>query len=376
MADNDLHQVQLPDSWKGISFSTSADGRIFVTEVPNYVFSSFDMPGAEPQVAGITKGNEIVTVNGAVPKDLAAQIVQPGHRLNSCSKASPPHTIGTVGKFDSPPCASCDFARRLGSQGFDVALTLWIKAVKSHIPIICGIRFFPDAAHQSVAANHQPGKSVELKTDAHKVNANAMKELRSLDDVVSGERWPQQEVQWSDLDNAQHVNIHPKRTLTPEEEKAAILEDAAKLPESGYYINKFLLNLDAPALKVKLKPRCPPSTFRSDVPGRTKTTEFSKNHSPRLQNMHASTNDSGDILRVKVAAKSPSDSSTDESSHKVSCFNRKRFIKDECEADSGGSSQECLAPDVVEGKVGKHRRNEESDRFNYVSSIAHRKRRR
>jgi hypothetical protein len=66
---------------------------------------------------------EIVTMNGQLPDELGLAIVTAGDPLNACSKASPPHEVGSIGKFESPPCPSCDFVR-VREKGLDVALTL------------------------------------------------------------------------------------------------------------------------------------------------------------------------------------------------------------------------------------------------------------
>eukprot|EP00435_Cladocopium_sp_Y103_P010148 s1219_g2.t1 len=40
-----------------------------------------------------------------------------------------------VCRFDSPPCVACDFQRRRKQLGLDVALQMWLRAVKRDIRI-------------------------------------------------------------------------------------------------------------------------------------------------------------------------------------------------------------------------------------------------
>ena len=42
----------------------------------------------------------------------------------ACSSATPPHEPVSKTKFDSQPCAACDFGRRRKQLGFDVALQM------------------------------------------------------------------------------------------------------------------------------------------------------------------------------------------------------------------------------------------------------------
>eukprot|EP00928_Gymnodinium_smaydae_P080829 TRINITY_DN6444_c0_g1_i1.p1 TRINITY_DN6444_c0_g1~~TRINITY_DN6444_c0_g1_i1.p1 ORF type:complete len:618 (+),score=39.29 TRINITY_DN6444_c0_g1_i1:57-1910(+) len=138
-----VREVKLPEGWKGFSIESTDEGRIVVTEVPKSCFSSaaFEQTGARPQIDGIHKNDEIVTVNGFTLEQLVNHIGMVGGPLNACGKADPPHAVGDVRKTDlRPPCASCDFLRRQKSEGLGVALSLWIRTVKQEIPITIGVR--------------------------------------------------------------------------------------------------------------------------------------------------------------------------------------------------------------------------------------------
>jgi len=67
---------------------------------------------------------------------LAERICTAGDALNTCGSK---HKPGDTGKLDSPPCISCDFVRRKKSLGLDVALQMWMRAVKSETPIVLGV---------------------------------------------------------------------------------------------------------------------------------------------------------------------------------------------------------------------------------------------
>lgn len=139
----DTRVVRLPSGWAGLSFK-SAEGdasHLVVTDVPKACFSSAAFgASAAAQVSGVEAGDEIVAVNGQEVAKLAARIVNPGDALNTCCAAAAVHTVGSVGKKDSPPCISCDFMRRRRDLGIDVALQMWMRAVKRDIPITLTVR--------------------------------------------------------------------------------------------------------------------------------------------------------------------------------------------------------------------------------------------
>ena len=143
MADgSSIRSVPLPAGWEGLSIKLRGD-RCIVSEVPKACFSSaaFANSGAaKPQVDGVLEGDEIVTFNGATPTKLIQRIGTVGDSWNACSSASPPHPVGSKTKFDSPPCAACDFIRIHKKLGFDVALQMWMRAVKREIKIVLGVR--------------------------------------------------------------------------------------------------------------------------------------------------------------------------------------------------------------------------------------------
>lgn len=129
-ASTQLREVVLPPGWAGLSFRYEGE-RLLVTDVPKACFSSAAFSAlALPQVSGVSKGDEILRINGEAPAALAARIASPGDELNTCSRASPPHAPGSVGKLDPSPCVSCDLLRRRKQLGLDAALLLWIRAVK------------------------------------------------------------------------------------------------------------------------------------------------------------------------------------------------------------------------------------------------------
>ncbi|CAJ1341623.1 unnamed protein product [Effrenium voratum] len=132
-----LRPVRLPPGWAALSFR-SLGKRLVVTEVPKACFSSAAFGAA------VFVGDEIAFINNKRPDVLARLIARPGHTLNTCSQAEPPHDPGSVGKLQSPPCVSCDFVRRLRDLGLDVALQMWLRVVKQQMPITLGVR--PKAA--------------------------------------------------------------------------------------------------------------------------------------------------------------------------------------------------------------------------------------
>jgi len=139
--NSSLRLVALPPGWEGLSIKLQGD-RCVVAEVPKACFSSgaFQKNGARPQVEGVAEGDEVVTLNGETPLQLMERITTAGDPLNACSSASPPHKVGSKTKFDIPPCVACDFVRRRRQLGFDVAMPMWLRAVKRDIKIILGVR--------------------------------------------------------------------------------------------------------------------------------------------------------------------------------------------------------------------------------------------
>lgn len=136
-----LRDVRLPAGWEGLSFKTLAGSRLIVAEVPKACFSSAAFgAGAKPQVEGVQEGDEIVTLNGETIDSAVERITAAGDAWNACSSASPPHAAGSKTKFDSPPCAACDFVRRRKGLGLDVALQMWLRAVKREIKFTLGVR--------------------------------------------------------------------------------------------------------------------------------------------------------------------------------------------------------------------------------------------
>mmetsp|Transcript_141483 Transcript_141483/g.451869 ORF Transcript_141483/g.451869 Transcript_141483/m.451869 type:complete len:402 (-) Transcript_141483:18-1223(-) len=134
----EVRQVRLPAGWEGLSFKLDPVGRLIVSEVPKACFSSAAF-GAKPQVAGVAEGDEVCTLNGEAPARAVERIMSQGDGWNACSSSSPPHAVGSKGKFDSPPCVACDFIRRRQGLGLDVALQMWLRAVKRDIQITLGV---------------------------------------------------------------------------------------------------------------------------------------------------------------------------------------------------------------------------------------------
>jgi len=198
--DGAIRHVRLPAGWEGLSFKLREDTRIFVAEVPKACFSSaaFGAAGAKPQVEGVSEGDEIVTLNGETPARVAERITASGDAWNACSSAEPAHAVGSKGKFDSPPCAACDFVRRRRALGLDVALQMWLRAVKRDIQITLGVKpgggasagaepgGDPQAESQSSqtpACSSREAKSVVQIKDSS--TTSSLGELKSLDDLSS-----------------------------------------------------------------------------------------------------------------------------------------------------------------------------------------------
>jgi len=137
----EVRQVKLPAGWEGLSLKLDGGGRLIVSEVPKACFSSAAFgAGAKPQVDGVAEGDEIALLNGVSPAQAVQRIVSSGDPWNACSSCTPPHAVGSKGKFDSPPCASCDFVRRRKQLGLAVGLQMWLRAVKRDIQIVLGVR--------------------------------------------------------------------------------------------------------------------------------------------------------------------------------------------------------------------------------------------
>lgn len=199
VASPEIRSVQLPSGWEGLSIKLCGE-RVVVSEVPKSCFSSraFGAQVARPQVEGVTEGDEVVTVNGDPPARLAERIVTAGDPLCACTSGEEKHAVGSKTKFDSPPCAACDFGRRRPQLGFDVALQMWLRAVKRDIKIVLGVRAGnPDWAKEAerTLASTTPSASsiasrastvVELKASAESVSKmeKALAKLAALDDAT------------------------------------------------------------------------------------------------------------------------------------------------------------------------------------------------
>eukprot|EP00405_Crypthecodinium_cohnii_P013415 CAMPEP_0206434480 /NCGR_PEP_ID=MMETSP0324_2-20121206/9194_1 /ASSEMBLY_ACC=CAM_ASM_000836 /TAXON_ID=2866 /ORGANISM="Crypthecodinium cohnii, Strain Seligo" /LENGTH=540 /DNA_ID=CAMNT_0053901025 /DNA_START=57 /DNA_END=1679 /DNA_ORIENTATION=- len=135
-----VRTVRLPSGWAGLSFSEDQNQKLTVSEIPKACFSSAAFQAsAGSQVAGVQIGDEIVSINREAPNKIAQRIVTLGDVLNTCKASSKPHKPGDQGKLASPPCVSCDFLRRKKQLGFAVALQMWMRAVKSELPIALGV---------------------------------------------------------------------------------------------------------------------------------------------------------------------------------------------------------------------------------------------
>ena len=173
--NSDFIDVRLPAGWVGgLSFAAvprkqqerRTDPVLKVTSVSQTCFSSrkFEQQGlAKGQVGGAEIGDEIVTICGLAPLQLGRRIVS-GKKgalgeaggFNSCKRhpVRPAHKCGSVKKFDTVICESCDFWRlsawgpHQGSdkkgprsdEDFATALQLWIRAVKDRIPVVLRLR--------------------------------------------------------------------------------------------------------------------------------------------------------------------------------------------------------------------------------------------
>lgn len=235
----------MPEGWQGLSFLACSNGRIVITEVPKSCFSSasFAASGARPQVAGVSRGDEIVTINGATPQELAEQVTSGGGPLHECARAEPPHNVGDIGKFGSPPCPSCDFHRLHRAQGLGVALTLWIRAVKHRVPVVFGIR--PGPAFDAESASGCGGGSEAASDGEHSSwsvvdlaasssTASVMQELRTLNNVSrKGNRlWKTEEEE----EQSQAAMTKRKADQGPEVDPA---ERVLRIPLPGHFMRRF-----------------------------------------------------------------------------------------------------------------------------------------
>mmetsp|Transcript_57568 Transcript_57568/g.106367 ORF Transcript_57568/g.106367 Transcript_57568/m.106367 type:complete len:383 (+) Transcript_57568:32-1180(+) len=179
----DLTQVDLPAGWEGLSFKVRG-GRCIVSEVPKACFSSaaFGAKGAKPQVDGVAEGDEIVTINGETPKRTLERIMTAGDSWNACSNAEPSHAPGSKTKFDSPPCAACDCMRRQSSLGFDVALQMWMRAVKRELKITLGVRASANVPAEPLPESEVP---VAVKAPAAAAAGNKLERSDTTSSVVN-----------------------------------------------------------------------------------------------------------------------------------------------------------------------------------------------
>lgn len=127
-------EIKLPSGWAGLSFEVHGNGdRAVITEVPKACFSSQRFEGAAGgQVEGVEAGDVISEINGHTPCQLAQKIISAGDAVCACKD----HEPGSRDKFAATPCISCDFMRRRRSLGINVALQMWLKAVKQDQDIL------------------------------------------------------------------------------------------------------------------------------------------------------------------------------------------------------------------------------------------------
>jgi len=262
-----LRLVRIPEGWEGLSIKETGGGRLVVSEVPMACFSSpaFAARGARPQVEGVGVGDEVVTVNGETPSRLAERIACPGDELNACAIARPPHAPGTVGKFDEPPCVSCDFLRRKRSHGLDVALPFWVRAVKRDIAITFGVRPSVSEGNATATGGQEEPVGVTAATmscasstaatasEPPGSSVGALHELRSLDDFVRGARRPKAKAILTkrltdNTPNKPHSPGHEDVAAPPVETQSqvpteltaeavrALLKEVSMLPAPGHYL--------------------------------------------------------------------------------------------------------------------------------------------
>lgn len=163
---------------------------MLVSEVPKACFSSknFESSGAQPQVAGVFEGDEIVLVNGEPAASVEQKILAAGDPWNACSSSTPSHPVGSKGKFDSPPCVACDFQRRRKALGLDVALQMWLRAVKRDLRISLAVRT-SGVEMSSLATNGQSGDgkgdkvSSVVKLEGSSLGGS-LSQMKSLDELT------------------------------------------------------------------------------------------------------------------------------------------------------------------------------------------------
>eukprot|EP00930_Biecheleria_cincta_P038793 TRINITY_DN26666_c0_g1_i1.p1 TRINITY_DN26666_c0_g1~~TRINITY_DN26666_c0_g1_i1.p1 ORF type:complete len:501 (-),score=97.89 TRINITY_DN26666_c0_g1_i1:222-1724(-) len=181
-----IHYVKLPPGWEGLSIKLSGN-RCVISEVPKACFSSgalVEKGAIKNQVEGVEVGDEVVSFNGESPARLLEKIQTKGDAWNACSSAKPPHEVGSKTKFDSPPCAACDFIRRRKQLGFDVALQMWLRSVKREISFTLGVR----PASEIPAAEEESAPSLNATADESAKPVKRLKSLASLDDCIEGEK--------------------------------------------------------------------------------------------------------------------------------------------------------------------------------------------
>ncbi|CAE7295990.1 unnamed protein product [Symbiodinium necroappetens] len=196
---DEIRHVKLPVGWEGLSLKLHA-GKLLVSEVPKACFSSKSFEsGAKPQVEGVFEGDEIISMNGEPPSRVEERILSKGDSWNACSAATPPHSVGSKGKFDSPPCVACDFQRRRQALGLDVALQMWLRAVKREIRFTLavkstGIELPRNASNSATSLSPAAGNGdkassvVELKGSS---TGGTLRKMKSLDELTK-ERQPVQ----------------------------------------------------------------------------------------------------------------------------------------------------------------------------------------
>lgn len=173
-----ITEVKLPQGWEGLSIKMTGN-RCYISEVPKACFSDQSKVAdgtIKNQVQGVSEGDEVLTLNGEKLVRVIERISTRGDAWNACSSTSPPHEVGSKTKFDSPPCAACDFIRRRKGLGFDVALQMWLRAVKKDIKFILGVR-----SGAAAAADKDPGPSLEA-TPAESSQPVKRMALGALDD--------------------------------------------------------------------------------------------------------------------------------------------------------------------------------------------------
>lgn len=199
--EDEIRFVRLPAGWEGLSIKLRSDGRLIVAEVPKACFSSqaFASSGAlKPQVEGVHEGDEIVTLNGEAAARVETRVTTAGDSWNACSSMSPPHAVGSKGKFDSPPCVACDFIRRKKALGLDVAIQMWLRAVKRDIQFTLGVRACSSVPEvdsslvKAAAGSHTNRKKVDGQSEpsavvdlaAGSALGGVLSKLKSLDDLT------------------------------------------------------------------------------------------------------------------------------------------------------------------------------------------------